>query len=137
MRNDIDALIQDLLKTKEELDALKKQQAGIEKELSELLAMDIEDQLKHSDYGTGTVTVKTDGYTIKATVPKKVKWDQEKLLALHDRIIAHGDDPRAYMKAEFKVSEASFKNWPENIQNAFIDCREIGQGKVTFKFDGR
>lgn len=135
MRNDIDAVVKDLINIKEDMDELKKQKAKLELELSALVQSDIEDQLQHEDYGTGTVTIETENHKIKAVVPKKVKWDQEKLLELHDRIVAHGDDPRAYMKAEFKVSEESFKNWPVNIQDAFSDCRTVEQGKTTFKFE--
>lgn len=137
MRNNIDTVIDDLKAIDSGMSELKKQKTLLEQELEALTQKEIDEQLSLNDYGTGTATIKTDNYVVKAVVPKKVKWDQGKLLDLHDRIVAAGDDPRVYMTCEFKVSETAFGKWPVEIQRAFTDCRTVEQGKVTFKFEGK
>lgn len=135
MRNDIDTVIDDLSAVDLEMTELKKQKTLLETELAALTQKEIDEQLSQNDYGTGTATIKGEKYIIKAVVPKKVKWDQAKLLDLHDRIIAAGDDPRVYMTCEFKVSETAFGKWPTEIQDAFTDCRTVEHGKTSFKFE--
>lgn len=137
MRNDIDTIIDDLAIINHEMEQLKKRKTLLEAELSALAQKEVDEQLSLNDYGTGTATVETEKYVLKAVVPKKVKWDQDKLLDLHDRIVAAGDDPRVYMTCEFKVSETAFGKWPVEIQDAFTDCRTVEQGKTAFKFEER
>jgi hypothetical protein len=135
MKNNIDTVVKDLLNVEEDIADLKDRQSQLRKQLEQMLEPDINNQLAHEDYHTGTVNIDTAEHKIKVVVPKKVKWDQGKLLELHDRIVTHGDDPRVYMKAEFKVSETNFKNWPVEIQDAFSDCRTVEQGTISFKFE--
>lgn len=67
---------------------------------------------------------------------KTVKWDQTKLAALYSRIEQAGDDPAVYIKRDvatsYKVPEATYKNWPENVQKAFLDARTVESGDTQF-----
>lgn len=137
MRNDIDVLIDYIKETDQQLAALKARKGILQNELGALVLSDVDNQLSQKDYGCGTATIETESHKIKVTVPKKVKWDQDKLQELHDKISASGDDPRTYMKSEFKVSETTFKDWPDNIQKAFSEARTVEQGATTYKFEGK
>ena len=82
----------------------------------------------------GTYNLESDGVKIKAVIGKTVKWDQAKLATIHDRIAGSGDDPKQYMTPEYKISENSYKGWPEQIKNVFIPARTVTPTKPRFEF---
>lgn len=67
---------------------------------------------------------------------KRVEWDQDGLKAIHDDIVANGQDPAEYMTVKYGVREAAFKNWPSAIQNEFIAARTVKPGAMTVKVKG-
>lgn len=67
---------------------------------------------------------------LKFNAPKSVIWDQEKLGAIHADIVQSGADPSQYMVTSYKVKESAFKNWPKDLQDAFIDARTVKAGAV-------
>lgn len=82
----------------------------------------------------GSVTVDLgDGYALKASTPKKVKWEQPKLAALYASIKVSGENPDDYIDVEYNVQEKKFTAWPASIAEAFEPARTISTGKMTLE----
>lgn len=82
----------------------------------------------------GTYNLETDGVKVKATIGKTVKWSQTTLGLIWERIAASGDEPRQYMTPEYKISENSYKGWPDQIRNVFLPARTVTPTKPKFEF---
>jgi len=120
----------DLLKEKKRV---AKAISNIEKSILYDVNEKLEMQLKDKDYNCGTATVEYEGYNVKFTVSKNIKYNQEKLDLLADKISGSGDDLNLYMKKEYKVSENAFKSWSKPIQNAFMDARTVKPNKAKIE----
>lgn len=83
----------------------------------------------------GTVNVEDGSVKITLTVPKKVKWDQDKLEALYREIYEDGEDPLEYLKVKYDVSENAYKSWPSAIVKAFEPARTVEEGSVSLKLE--
>lgn len=83
----------------------------------------------------GAVNITMDGFKITETVPKKVEWDQSKLLDLFDAIITAGDKPSNYMKMELKVAEKDYDKMIPEVKAMFADCRTVKPGRPSVKFE--
>lgn len=79
---------------------------------------------------TGTATVLMDGFEVKQTVAKKVTWDQEILDEIVTKISDSGDDPRRWIKVEYKVGEREYKAWPAPVKAVFDPARTVTQGNA-------
>lgn len=82
---------------------------------------------------TGTVRIEDGGFVVITDLPKRVRWDQEKLAALVAEIRAAGDDPAEYVATEFKVSERAYGAWPSSIHTVFEPARTVATGKPTWR----
>jgi len=123
--HNMDAQIKDLQARKSEL----------ERQLLGNLDNEIKAQVADKEYGCGTATVNLEDCRLKINIPKKVKWDQNELEALVQKIQDSGDNPRDYIKVKYEVPETAYKNWPERIQQAFEPARRVEQGKPTIKIE--
>ncbi len=84
----------------------------------------------------GSVSAVVGAYKISYTTPKKVEWEQEGLAELYKQIAADPDeDPREYIKTEYKVSEDAYKNWPTNLKASFEPHRTVKTGSVSIKIE--
>ena len=126
--SEADALAEQIASLKEKHDSLKKQ-------ISETVMEMAESQLAEKDYGCGTATIDIDGYKVKATVSKKVTWDQDMLSGIYDRIKSSNEDPTDYIKTKFTVPENSFKAWPEVIKSQFVDARIVEPSKPVITWE--
>lgn len=89
-------------------------------------------------YATGLNTTGThnlDAGTVKVTVtiPKRVKWDQEKLAVAVDEIKSWGETPGDYVDTEIKVAERKYDAWPPSIRDVFTPARTLETGKPVIK----
>ncbi len=84
---------------------------------------------------TGTVRIEDGGFVVIADLPKRVRWDQEKLAALASEIRAAGDDPAEYVASELKVSERAYGAWPSSIRTAFEPARTVQAGKPVYRIE--
>jgi len=85
---------------------------------------------------SGTVTLMTtDGWKVKADLPKKVAWDQGALRDAVKVIESWGEDPRHYVGIEIKVAEAKFNAWPPSIRNLFEPARTVSTTKPSYKLE--
>lgn len=82
---------------------------------------------------TGSVRFTDGDVSIVADLPKRVEWDQDRLVAVVERIRAAGDDPAEYVEVNYKVPERAYTAWPEHIRTAFAAARTVRTGKATFK----
>lgn len=96
---------------------------------------EIQDLLKAKDEPFGSVNIKIGKFKVCFDTPKKVTWDQEKLLAVYKQIEADGADPTEYVKAKYEVSETKYKAWPSNIKEYFVDARTVQPGNCAIKIE--
>ena len=83
---------------------------------------------------TGAVRFDDNGYVVVADLPKRVKWDQEKLRHAVEIIRSSwNDDPADYVKTKLEVSESAYANWPRAVRELFQPARTVETGKPTFK----
>ena len=135
MRNDIDAVIRELEELDDQFAQIKRVRDGVYKELSNLLRSSIEEKLKDRPYNCGTTNIESDVYKVKATVSKKVSWDQEKLKEVSRLIKEGGQNPAAYIKTKLDVSESVYKTWPDDIQRVFLPAREVKQSATKIEYE--
>lgn len=135
MRNDLNGMIAEIEDLDAQISGLKDRKDNLTKSVITLVQSDIQDQIGLNDYGCGTVTIKTDDFNLKVIVSKKIVYDQNKLSNLYEQIKTSGHNPDMYIKTQYKVSEAVFKTWPTEIQDAFFDAREVSQSKPTIKIE--
>ena len=83
------------------------------------------------DFGTAHFNV--DGVHVKYELPKKVSWDQKKLKAIAERIVASGEAVESYLDVKLAISETRYTNWPPSLQQQFADARTVDAGKATFE----
>lgn len=81
----------------------------------------------------GTAHFKVDGLHVKFELPKKVSWDQKKLKAIAERIVASGESVESYLDVKLAIPESRYTNWPPALQQQFADARTVDAGKATFE----
>ena len=135
MTNTLDNLLGSIEAVNNQLEQLKREKAQLEATLAESVADSVHQQLSDKDYGCGTATINTDAYKVKVVISKDVKYDQEKLADLFDKIRQSGEDPFEYIKVKYDVSETAYKNWPSNIRQAFEPARTVEPSKPKITFD--
>lgn len=90
---------------------------------------------------TGTVRFEDNGFLIVADLPKRVKWDQQRLKELVEVIRSGwGEDPEDYVKVKLEVSERAFEAWPGRLRELFASARTVESGKPCYELiapDGR
>jgi hypothetical protein len=90
---------------------------------------------------TGTVRLEDNGFVVVAELPKRVKWDQQRLQEIADLIASSwGEDPADYVKVKFDVSERAYESWPPRLKDLFTPARTVETGKPGYKLehiDGR
>jgi hypothetical protein len=85
---------------------------------------------------TGTVRFEDSGFVIVADLPKRVKWNQDKLKHAVEIIrTSWGDDPADYVKVKLDVSEAAFANWPRPVRELFIPARMVETGRPVYRIE--
>lgn len=90
---------------------------------------------------TGTVRFEDNGFTVVADLPKRVKWNQQRLKELVELIRSGwGEDPADYVKVKFEVSERAYDAWPARLRELFTPARTVDTGKPSYELlpsDGR
>ena len=86
------------------------------------------------DKDTGTVRFEDNGFIIVAELPKRVKWDQQRLKELVELIRSGwGEDPADYVKVKFEVSERAYESWPARLKELFTPARTVETGKPSYE----
>jgi len=83
---------------------------------------------------TGTVRFEDNGFVVIAELPKRVKWDQDKLRHAGEVIRSGwGDDPADYIKVKLEVSETAYANWPRPVRELFTPARTVETGRPVYR----
>jgi hypothetical protein len=82
---------------------------------------------------TGTTRFGDGDFVVVADLPKKVRWDQDRLATVAAEIRASGEDPAEYVATELKVSERAYGAWPSSIRAAFEPARTVSVGKPSYQ----
>ena len=86
------------------------------------------------DKDTGTVRFEDNGFIVVADLPKRVKWDQQRLKELVELIRSGwGEDPADYVKVKFEVSERAYESWPARLKELFTPARTVETGKPSYE----
>ncbi|MEJ6479669.1 MAG: hypothetical protein QNL92_13430 [Octadecabacter sp.] len=88
---------------------------------------------------TGTVRLVDGDYTVVADLPKRVEWDQEKLVQIAANIADSGEDPAAFIDTKLTVSERKYGALPGAWRDGFEPARTVKTGalKVTLEAGDR
>ncbi|MFN4140282.1 hypothetical protein [Aestuariivirga sp.] len=82
---------------------------------------------------TGTVRFEDNGFVVVADLPKRVKWDQQRLKEVVELIRAGwGEDPADYVKIRFEVSERAYEAWPARLRELFGGARTVETGRPSY-----
>jgi hypothetical protein len=84
---------------------------------------------------TGTVRLADGDYTVVADLPKRIDWDQEKLVQIAANITHSGEDPAEFIDTKLSVSERKYTALPEAWRKGFEPARTVRTGtlKVTLE----
>ena len=90
---------------------------------------------------TGTIRFEDNGFTVVAELPKRVKWNQQRLKEIADLIATSwGENPADYVKVKLDVSERAYDSWPPRLKELFTPARTVETGKASYELvhiDGR
>ena len=93
------------------------------------------------DKDTGTVRFEDNGFIVVADLPKRVKWDQQRLKEIVELIRSGwGENPADYVKVKFEVSERAYEAWPARLKELFTPARTLETGRPSYELlppDGR
>ena len=75
-----------------------------------------------------------NGYIIVADLPKRVRWNQQRLKELVDLIQSGwGENPADYVKVRYEVSERAYEAWPPRLKELFTPARTVETGKPAYE----
>lgn len=116
---------------------LKSARTKVDAALDQRFGAQGREALRDTGRDFGTAHLKADGLHVKFELPKKVSWDQKKLKAIAERIVASGEVVESYLDVKLAVSESRYTNWPPALQQQFADARTVETGKaaITLSFD--
>ena len=134
-KQEADKLIAIITGCNQIINDMKREKEEYEGKLMAMIAPEVQNSLEGNAYGCGTANVETETKTIKVTVSKKVKWDQERLKSIWDDIEASGYKPEEYINVKYDVSENAYKAWPSSISDAFEPARTVEVSKPTIKIE--
>lgn len=79
---------------------------------------------------TGTVRLIDGDYTVVADLPKRVDWNQEKLVQIAANIADSGEDPAEFIDTKLSLSERKYGALPEAWRKGFEPARTVKVGKL-------
>jgi hypothetical protein len=85
---------------------------------------------------TGTVRFRDGDFVVIADLPKRVRWDQQRLAEAVEIIRREwNDDPAQYVRTELKVAEIAYESWPAAIRQLFEPSRTVETGKPSYRIE--
>ena len=81
---------------------------------------------------TGRARIETEGHEILADLPKRVEWDQARLVTALNALREWGEDPADYVGTDIRVAESRFTAWPPKLQALFTPARTVATGRPTY-----
>lgn len=116
--------------------AVKSEMAALKTNMNAINAV-IEGRLAPHMNGYGTTHQEIDGVPVKLVLSKNIAWDDAKLAGLYMRIQTDGANPDEYIKKKvtYTVSENAYKEWSQDMKDAFADARTEKEPKFSFEFE--
>jgi len=126
-----------LLERREELRVviaeLKEELSDLNEQIQDTWLQQVRDALRADGKDFGTTTIIADNKKLKATVRKKVTWDQD---MLRDRLNNMSPETaRHYGKIVFSVEERKYTAAPPEIKQQLEDCRTVELGAFSIEED--
>ena len=114
---------------------LETQLANVNTDIGDVLSMQLSEirALQAKEFGAVNITV--EGYKVTETIPKRVKWDQNRMAEIFQTIKNHGDNPFDYMKVELGCNEKSYEKFDDGIKAVFDEARIVEKGKPSLKIE--
>lgn len=135
MTDTITQLIEQIHHYEQSIKEINQELKAAKQALNNNFEQQVIEKLKDKQYGCGTATFGHDKYKIKFTVSKKVKWDQDSLKKVREQIREAGAPVDAYIKEKLEVSETLYKNFPDDIKNAFLPARTVVADKPKLSIE--
>lgn len=114
---------------KEQISELQKHVKRIDADLQERYLDKAREALAEKGKDFGTITISDGNMSLKATVVKKVEWDQEGLAAVFDSM--DPESARHYAKLSFAVEERKYTAAPPEVKRLLEPCRVTSVGRFT------
>lgn len=113
------------------ISGLRDELKDVEAQLSDTFMPLIKDALRVDGKDFGTVHIREGNQRLKATVSKKVSWDQELLASALNGLSE--ENARHYGKLTFAVEERKFTTAPPAIKTILEECRTVEVGRVNIE----
>ena len=113
------------------ISGLRDELKDVEAQLSDTFMPLIKDALRVDGKDFGTVHIREGNQRLKATVSKKVSWDQELLASALNGLSE--ENARHYGKLTFAVEERKFTAAPPAIKTILEECRTVEVGRVNIE----
>ena len=112
---------------------LKEELSDLNKQIQDTWLQQVRDALRADGKDFGTTTIVSNNKKLKATVRKKVTWDQD---MLRDRLNNMSPETaRHYGKIVFSVEERKYTAAPPEIKQQLEDCRTVELGAFSIEED--
>jgi len=126
-----------LLERREELrtiiDGHKKELSDINEKIQNTWYLQVRDALRAVGKDFGSTTIMSGNKKLKATIRKKVTWDQDKLRDQLNKMSP--ENAKHYGKLVFSVEERKYTAAPPDIKNQLEDCRTVEMGTFSIEED--
>lgn len=126
-----------LLERREELrtiiDGHKKELSDINEKIQDTWQQEVRDALRAAGKDFGSTTIMSGNKKLKATIRKKVTWDQDKLRDQLNKMSP--ENAKHYGKLVFSVEERKYTAAPPDIKNQLEDCRTVEMGTFSIEED--
>ena len=126
-----------LLERREELrtiiDGHKKELSDINEKIQNTWYLQVRDALRAVGKDFGSTTIMSGNKKLKATIRKKVTWDQDKLRDQLNKMSP--ENAKHYGKLVFAVEERKYTAAPTDIKNQLEDCRTVEMGTFSIEED--
>lgn len=128
-------LVRERNRLEQEIAVLEQQLENVNVDIKDMLAMQLQTVRAAQAKEFGAVGIVAEGYKVTETIPKRVKWDQNKMAEIFQTIKNHGDDPFQYMKVELGCNEKAYEKFDDGIKAVFDEARIVEKGKPSLKIE--
>ena len=126
-----------LLERREELRAIidghKKELSDINEKIQDTWQQEVRNALRAAGKDFGSTTIMSGNKKLKATIRKKVTWDQDKLRDQLNKMSP--ENAKHYGKLVVSVEERKYTAAPPDIKNQLEDCRTVEMGTFSIEED--
>jgi len=135
---DFDRILRRKAIAKRMSDRAKKIADEADKEVLDAVGIAIDKEYSNKGDMFGTVNVDAGEFQVKVDTPKTVKWDEDGLESLFNRIMADGGLPHEYITTKRTVEEEKYKHFPLVVKDLFDPFRttKTGKQKIEIKKKG-